>query len=58
MEFQTKTVCLYCEEEMWCEHLLLFSGMSPIRISTLAKELPLVARTQINSQECIHSSSR
>lgn len=26
--------------------------------STLDKELPLVARTLISSQECIHSSSR
>lgn len=35
-----------------------FTGMTHTRISSLAKELPLVGRTQISSLECIHSSSR
>lgn len=38
--------------------MLLFSDMTPMPTSTLAKELPLVAHTQINNQECIHSSNR
>lgn len=31
--------------------------MIPTQINTPAKGLPLVALTQINSQECIHSSN-
>lgn len=38
--------------------LFPFSGTTPLPISILAKERPLVARTQINSQDCIHSSNR
>lgn len=34
------------------------TGMTHTPISSLAKELPLVGHTQINSLECIHSNSR
>lgn len=36
---------------------MFFSGMTPIPTSSLAKEHPLVALTQINSQECILSNN-
>lgn len=38
--------------------LSYLTGMTHTRISSLAKELPLVDHTQINSLECTRSNSR